>query len=89
MWSLIFRKTAGKLFDYLKTSGNRFASFGRQLVADFGAFVESSHTGGLNSRNMNEDVITAFIRGDEAITFLLLNHFTVPVAITLSFSQTG
>jgi hypothetical protein len=30
---------------------------------------------------VNEEIITALVGGDEAVAFIVLNHFTVPWAI--------
>jgi hypothetical protein len=40
----------------------------------------------LNRREVSEQIFAAFVRGDKAETFESLNHFTIPVAITIPIS---
>jgi hypothetical protein len=48
------------------------------------AIRQTVQAGLLDGRNMDENVLAAAIRRDEAITLLAVNHFTVPLATSLS-----
>ena len=65
----------------LEVDGGLFAAVLLDLVGDFLAFVEAVEACALDGADMDEYVLAAAVRLNEAITLVPLNHFTVPVAM--------
>ena len=60
---------------------------GLELVAELLAFLEPGHAGALDGADVDEGVLAAFLVGDEAVAAVVIEEFTVPVAMIGPFMQ--
>src|SRR5262245_1221368 len=61
--------------DHLEMAGARLAALGDQFVADLLSLIEGRQTSALNGADMDEHVLRAVIRLDEAETLLGIEPF--------------
>ena len=60
---------------FFQITGRSFALFGNQIVADFVILVQETHSGLLNSGNMDKHVLSAGIGSNKSIAFAAVKPF--------------